>query len=261
LLILGTLVAGDWRLPSPAVTALAIGLGLGLGMRNGVAMQQAGAGLLGLLGMLAALFVLIALVAACVVSLHQQWARMAVRVAGSWLATIGLLMLGWALRGGNRRIVLHTAPIVVLATLVGLHATTQTQEALKADGAELPKELQNPMATLIGMPLQAHWGVEPRQASLGVLGGVPPEVVCGAPPVVIRSKTCAHGMGDNASRGMTMLTEFVGIAKERARLKAQYLPKFKQVLPPRKAVRFYQMENKLDIAILAEMAQAIPLAR
>ena len=68
---------------------------------NGVAMQQAGAGVLGLLGLLAALFVFVALVAACVVSLHQQWTRMVVRVAGSWIAAMGLLMLGWALRGGN----------------------------------------------------------------------------------------------------------------------------------------------------------------
>jgi urease accessory protein len=101
LLILGTLVAADLPLPPTAVTALAIGLGLVHGFLNGVAMQQAGAGVLGLLGLLAALFVLVALVAAGVVSLHQQWARIAVQVAGSWIAAIGLLMLGWALRGGN----------------------------------------------------------------------------------------------------------------------------------------------------------------
>jgi Spy/CpxP family protein refolding chaperone len=58
-----------------------------------------------------------------------------------------------------------------------------------------------------------------------------------------------------------LLTEFVRIEEQRARLKAQYLPKFKQVLPPRKVARFYQIENKLDITLLAEMAQAIPLAR
>ena len=51
--------------------------------------------------MLAALFVLVALVAAGVVSLHQQWTRIAVRVAGSWMAATGLLMLGWFLRGGS----------------------------------------------------------------------------------------------------------------------------------------------------------------
>ena len=100
LLILGTLVAADLRLPPPAVTALAVGLGLVHGFLNGVAVQQAGAGILGLLGLLAALFVLVALVAACVVSLHQQWTRIVVRVAGSWIAAMGLLMLGWFLRGG-----------------------------------------------------------------------------------------------------------------------------------------------------------------
>ena len=99
LCILGTLVAVELPLPLPAVTALALGLGLGHGVLNGV--QQAGTGVRGLLGSLAALVVLVALVAAGVVSLHQQWTRIAVRVAGSWMAAIRLLMLGWALRGGN----------------------------------------------------------------------------------------------------------------------------------------------------------------
>ena len=58
-----------------------------------------------------------------------------------------------------------------------------------------------------------------------------------------------------------LLTEFVRIEEERARLKARYLPKFKKVLPPKKVVRFYQIENKLDTALLAEVGQAIPLAR
>ncbi len=58
-----------------------------------------------------------------------------------------------------------------------------------------------------------------------------------------------------------LLTEFVSIEKERARLKATYLPKFKNVLPPKKVARFYQLENKLDITILNEMAQNIPLIR
>ena len=83
-------------------------------------------------------------------------------------------------------------------------ATAQAQESLKGDGAELAKELQNPVATLIGMPLQHHWGVGPSRAGLGVLGGAPPEAVYGAPQGVRRSKTCVHGMGDNAIRGMTI---------------------------------------------------------
>ncbi len=58
-----------------------------------------------------------------------------------------------------------------------------------------------------------------------------------------------------------LLTDFVSIEQARARLKAKYLPKFKKVLPARKVARFYQLENKLDIAILAEVAEYIPLAR
>jgi len=58
-----------------------------------------------------------------------------------------------------------------------------------------------------------------------------------------------------------LLTEFVSIEKTRAQLKAKYLPKFKKVLPSRKVARFYQLENKLDITILNEMAESIPLAR
>ncbi|MFH0810240.1 MAG: hypothetical protein V2A77_07215 [Pseudomonadota bacterium] len=58
-----------------------------------------------------------------------------------------------------------------------------------------------------------------------------------------------------------LLTEFVSIEQVRARLKAKYLPKFKKVLPARKVARFYQLENKFDILILAEMAEQIPLAR
>ena len=48
-----------------------------------------------------AIFVLVALVAAFVVSLRAPWARIVVRVAGSWIAAIGLFMLGWSLRGGS----------------------------------------------------------------------------------------------------------------------------------------------------------------
>jgi hydrogenase/urease accessory protein HupE len=100
LLILGTLVATDLRLSPAVVTTLAGGLGLMHGSFNGVAMRQAGAGALGLLGIMAALFVLVALVAAYVVSLQRPWTRIVVRVAGSWIAAMGLLMLGWTLRGG-----------------------------------------------------------------------------------------------------------------------------------------------------------------
>ena len=94
-LILGALVAADLRLPVNGVALLAIVLGLVHGVLNGTALRQ-GAGGLGLLGIMTALFVLVPLASAFVVSLERPWARIAVRVAGSWVAASGLLLLGWA---------------------------------------------------------------------------------------------------------------------------------------------------------------------
>lgn len=58
-----------------------------------------------------------------------------------------------------------------------------------------------------------------------------------------------------------LLSDFVKIERARADLKAKFLPRFKKVLPATKVVRFYQLENKMDIAVLNEMAQQIPLVK
>jgi hydrogenase/urease accessory protein HupE len=97
-ILLGVLVAADAKLPDAAVAALAASLGLVHGFLNGPALAGTGPGALGLLGISAVAFVVVALAAALVVSLKAPAARIAVRVAGSWIAAIGLLLLGWALR-------------------------------------------------------------------------------------------------------------------------------------------------------------------
>jgi len=52
-------------------------------------------------GITSALFVVVALLAGPVVALHALWARSVVRVAGSWIAAMGLLMLGWTVRAAG----------------------------------------------------------------------------------------------------------------------------------------------------------------
>jgi hydrogenase/urease accessory protein HupE len=98
--LLGGLVAADARLPLYATTMLAGLLGLFNGYLNGTAMAQPGVGTLGLLGIVVAVFTLVAVGASFVVPLRAAWARVVVRVAGSWIAAIGLLLLGWAFRPG-----------------------------------------------------------------------------------------------------------------------------------------------------------------
>jgi len=99
-LILGALVAADARIPLSLTTALAVGLGLFHGYLNGVAMARPDLGVPALLGVVCSVFVLLALAASLVVALQRAWARIIVRVAGSWIAATGLLLLGWSLRPG-----------------------------------------------------------------------------------------------------------------------------------------------------------------
>ena len=95
----GLLVATDARLPRGAVTTLAAAGGLFCGLLNGSAMASSGAGLRGVAGMVCSAFVVAALLSALAVSLRGGWPRIALRVAGSWISAIGILMLGWTLRG------------------------------------------------------------------------------------------------------------------------------------------------------------------
>ena len=93
----GVLVAADVNLSQKLFTAIVIGVGFVHGVFNGVALKDS-AGILGLIGFMATLFVLLALVSALVVPLKQPWMRIVVRVAGSWVAAIGMLF-GWTMRG------------------------------------------------------------------------------------------------------------------------------------------------------------------
>ena len=99
IIALGALVAADRRLPIALVLGLAIFLGLLNGALNGSELAQAHSSGLSAAGVAAALFVLVSLLAGQVASVRAEWARMAVRVAGSWIVASGLFMLGWAVRG------------------------------------------------------------------------------------------------------------------------------------------------------------------
>ena len=98
-LLLGVLLASDAKLTLRATTTLAVIVGLFHGFLNGTGMGRPADGGLVLLGLIFGIFVLAAVAAAFVVRLRRPWERIAVRVAGSWIAASGLLMLGWVARG------------------------------------------------------------------------------------------------------------------------------------------------------------------
>jgi urease accessory protein len=98
LISLGALVAADRRLPLAPLAAASLTCGLLKGCCNGAALAGTGSSGLDAAGIGCAVFVIVALVAGQVAALEKEWARIMVRIAGSWVGAIGFLMLGWAVR-------------------------------------------------------------------------------------------------------------------------------------------------------------------
>jgi hydrogenase/urease accessory protein HupE len=97
-MVAGLFTALDRRMSARLLTGIAIALGLLHGWLNGAGIANDRGEGLALVGIGAAVFVLVAIGAALVVSVKAAWQRIVVRVAGSWVAAVGLLLLGWALR-------------------------------------------------------------------------------------------------------------------------------------------------------------------
>ena len=97
---IGALVASDVRLPLTLVVAIAAALGALHGYDNGRDLAATTGALVAILGIACSLFAITSLVAGQVTVLKAPWARLAVRIGGSWIAAVGLLMFGWSMRAG-----------------------------------------------------------------------------------------------------------------------------------------------------------------
>jgi urease accessory protein len=95
---LGVLLATDRPLPLIWVAGLAVLLGLLHGLLNGSELPKTSSSGQISAGVAIALFIAVSLSAGQAASTRVPWTRVAVRVAGSWITAIGLLMLGWAVR-------------------------------------------------------------------------------------------------------------------------------------------------------------------
>ena len=58
-----------------------------------------------------------------------------------------------------------------------------------------------------------------------------------------------------------LLDEYMTIESLGLKLRQTYLPKFRKVLPDVKVMRYYQVENKIDAALIYELAAKIPLIK
>ncbi|MEJ2317449.1 MAG: HupE/UreJ family protein [Gammaproteobacteria bacterium] len=96
---LGLLVAADIKLPPAAVTTLAALYGLLQGLQNGSALASIGADMTALFGIVMTSLVIALLIAAAVILIRAPWARILIRVGGSWLVAVGVMMLAWLFAG------------------------------------------------------------------------------------------------------------------------------------------------------------------
>jgi hypothetical protein len=58
-----------------------------------------------------------------------------------------------------------------------------------------------------------------------------------------------------------LMDEYMTIETLGPKLRQTYLPKFRKVLPEGKVARYYQIENKINAALMYELAKNIPLTK
>jgi hydrogenase/urease accessory protein HupE len=95
LVLLGVVALLAIRLPSRVLVVLAILIGLAHGAMNGTAARAASGPWLSVIGIVVGVFVLGTLASGLGQWMAGRPAAIALRVAGSWIAAIGLLMIGW----------------------------------------------------------------------------------------------------------------------------------------------------------------------
>jgi len=65
----------------------------------------------------------------------------------------------------------------------------------------------------------------------------------------------------NNNTAKKLLDEYTTIETLGPKLRQAYLPKFRKVLPEVKVARYYQIENKIQAALMYELAAKIPLVK
>jgi hypothetical protein len=62
------------------------------------------------------------------------------------------------------------------------------------------------------------------------------------------------------SQAKAMVEEALGIEEGKLRVRRGYLGRMLKAIPPRKVARFFQIDNKLDAVVRADISKQIPLA-
>lgn len=97
-LVFGGLIAANAKVSLRIISVFAALLGFFHGYWNGIGINLYNDGVYVVLGMALTVLIVVALFSSFVIPIRRSWALIVVRVAGSWIAASGLLLLGWTLR-------------------------------------------------------------------------------------------------------------------------------------------------------------------
>jgi hypothetical protein len=56
-----------------------------------------------------------------------------------------------------------------------------------------------------------------------------------------------------------VIDDYLQIQADILNIKKEYLTEFRNALPARKAARFYQLENKMDLGLESQLSMIVPL--
>jgi hypothetical protein len=70
----------------------------------------------------------------------------------------------------------------------------------------------------------------------------------------------AAGAGLGDKQAGALLDEWLKLEEQHARLRRDFAARMGRALPPRKLLRFFQIDNKLDAVVRADLTRQIPLA-
>ena len=133
-------------------------------------------------------------------------------------------------------------------------AVAQVRSDIAADRAQLQSERQAIVAAnlpLMEEQAKAFWPVyRDYRAELQKLGDRMVELV-------LSYAKNSEALSD--SQATAMLDESLAIQKEETRIKADWVPKFRKILPTKSVTRLYQIDNKLDALLRYDAARQIPL--
>jgi hydrogenase/urease accessory protein HupE len=101
MLCTGLLLGINLKLPTGLLILVGLLIGSWHGFTNGLNIATTGTSGLAAIGNTVAASLVALLFSAAAVSLSKSWQQIAVRVVGSWVAAIGLLVLAWQFRPGG----------------------------------------------------------------------------------------------------------------------------------------------------------------